>query len=100
MYKHVEMKKLEQEASAGIDTSMSALEACLFLPDYLLDETLNEQGHTATESMEEFQASTLYMEQILRIFPKEFANRLRMSPAYEETLMKYDEAKGEGSKKE
>ncbi len=33
------------------------------------------------------------MEQILRIFPKEYTNRLRMLPAWEETLMKYDETK-------
>jgi hypothetical protein len=28
----------------------------------------------------------------LRIFPQEYANRLRMIPAFEETLMKFDEA--------
>ena len=37
----------------------------------------------------------MYMEQILRIFPKEYTNRLRMIPAFEETLMKYDESKGD-----
>ena len=38
------------------------------------------------------------MEQILRIFPKEYTNRLRMMPSFEETLMKYDEAKSGDSK--
>ena len=41
----------------------------------------------------------MYIEQMLRIFPKEFTNRLRMAPAWEETLMKYDESKG-GDRKE
>ena len=45
--------------------------------------------------MEEFMPAVLYMEQILRIFPKEYSNRLRMIPAFEETLMKYDESKGD-----
>ena len=40
----------------------------------------------------------LYTEQILRIFPKEYTNRLRLLPAWEETLMKYSEASGEGAK--
>ncbi len=39
--------------------------------------------------------AVLYMEQILRIFPKEYSNRLRMIPAFEESLMKYDESKGD-----
>ncbi len=40
----------------------------------------------------------MYIEQILRVFPKEYTNRLRLLPAWEETLMKYDESKGEGGK--
>ena len=45
--------------------------------------------------MEEFMPGVLYMEQILRVFPKEYTNRLRMLPAFEESLMKYDEAKSD-----
>ena len=39
----------------------------------------------------EFAPSTLYSEQVLRIFPKEYTNKLRMLPAYDETLMKFEE---------
>ena len=77
---------------------MSALDACLFLPDYLMEETLGESGLQQAEALEEFQPGVLYMEQILRIFPKEYTARLRMIPAFEETLMKYDEAKGGDAK--
>jgi hypothetical protein len=35
------------------------------------------------------------MEQMLKIFPKEYTCRLKMIPAWEESLMKYDESKGE-----
>ena len=45
--------------------------------------------------MDEFMPGVLYMEQILRIFPREYANRLRMLPAWEETFMKYGESKGD-----
>jgi hypothetical protein len=72
---------------------LKSLEAVLFLPDYLMEETLSEAGEHASESMQEFSPAVLYMEQILRIFPKEYTNRLKMIPAWEETLMKYDEAK-------
>jgi hypothetical protein len=45
----------------------------------------------------------LYMEQMLRIFPREYAVKLKMQPAYEETLMKIAESratKRSGEKKE
>ena len=35
------------------------------------------------------------MEQILKIFPREFTSRLRMIPALEETLMRYNESSGD-----
>ena len=41
---------------------MSALEACFFLPDYLMDETLGESGASVSEALEEFQPAVLYME--------------------------------------
>jgi len=30
----------------------------------------------------------------MRVFPREYGNRLKISPAFEETLMRYEEAKG------
>ena len=78
-----------------MQSQISALEACLFLPDYLMEETLTESGAAYSEAMEEFMPGVLYIEQILRIFPKEYTNRLRMLPAWEETLMKYNESSGD-----
>ena len=98
MYKHHEMQLLEKEAALHLKTQLAAYEACLFLPDYLMDESLTESGSQASEALEEFQPAVLYMEQILRIFPKEYSNKLRMIPAFEESLMKYDEAKSGDSK--
>ena len=46
--------------------------------------------------MEEFKPAKLYIEQILRIFPKEFGNKLLLGPAFEETMMKFEEARGGG----
>ena len=99
MYKHHEVQMIEREANDHVKAQMSALEACLFLPDYLMDETLNETGAQQSEAMEEFMPGVLYMEQVLRMFPREYANRLRMLPAWEESLMKYDESKGDGKAK-
>ena len=39
------------------------------------------------------------MEQMLRIFPREYTARLRLSPAFEETLMRYEEQSGGGPNK-
>jgi hypothetical protein len=35
------------------------------------------------------------MEQMLKILPREYTCKLKMIPAWEETLMKYDESKGD-----
>ena len=41
--------------------------------------------------MSEFMPAILYMEQILRIFPREITCRYKMIPAYEETFMRWAE---------
>ena len=76
---------------------MRALESIVFLPDQLFEECLSQTGESATAENIEFSSSMMYTEQILRVFPREFTARLRMGPAFEETLMRYDESKG-GSK--
>ncbi len=43
-YKNLEFRMLEKEANYALLTQMKALEACMFLPDYLMEETLNESG--------------------------------------------------------
>ncbi len=93
-YKHHEVQQMEKEGVLHLKSQYTALEACMFLPDYLMEETMTESGAQDSEAMEEFMPAVLYMEQILKIFPKEYTNRLRMLPAWEESLMKYDESKG------
>ena len=95
-YKHYEVSMLEKESTLSLKSQLNALEACLFLPDYLMEETFTESGTAQSEAMEEFMPGVLYTEQILSIFPKEYTNRLRLLPAWEETLMKYSESTGEG----
>ena len=73
---------------------MKAMEATIFLPDSLFEESLGDTGETKSSEMQEYTPSTLYIEQVLRILPREYTSRLRMGPAFEETLMKYDESKG------
>ena len=88
MYKYWENQKLEHEGMDSVHTQIDALSACLFLPDYLYEESFSDTGKQGMESMEEFQPGVMYNEQVMHIFPKEFASRMRMQPAFEETLMK------------
>ena len=44
MYKHHETQMIEKEANLHVKAQLSALEACFFLPDYLMEETLTETG--------------------------------------------------------
>ena len=91
MYKHLEVQRLEQEAALQTKAHWDALLACEFLPDYLHDEAFTETEEDLYDDGHEFAPSTLYLEQVLRIFPKEYTNKLRMLPAYDETLMKFEE---------
>lgn len=76
---------------------MNALDSTVFLPDQLFEECLGESGETRSLEHFEYTPGNLYMEQVLKIFPREYTARLKISPAFEETLMKYEESKG-GSK--
>ena len=53
-YKHHEVTLMNKETDVAALTHVKALEACLFLPDYLLEETFNESGAQTSEAMEEF----------------------------------------------
>ena len=35
---------LEKESTLSLQSQLNALEACLFLPDYLMEETFTESG--------------------------------------------------------
>ena len=41
---------------------MKALDAIVFLPDYLLSEALSDTGEQADQEMAEFLPATIYME--------------------------------------
>ena len=73
---------------------LKALDALVFLPDYLFDEATSETGATLSDEMHEFQPGMLYMEQLLRIFPREMSCRYKLLPAFEETFMRWEEARG------
>ena len=48
-----------------------------------------------SEDLAEFKPAYLYMEQMLRMFPKEITVRYKMTPAFEESLLIIEEAKNE-----
>ena len=52
---------------------------------------MSETGQTQSEDMAEFMPAILYMEQILRLYPKELAVKFKMTPAWEESLMRMEE---------
>ena len=41
IYKYHEVSMIEREANEHVKAQVGAIEACLFLPDYLMEETLN-----------------------------------------------------------
>ena len=90
-YKLCEQSLLEQEANLNFKTQAKAFEATFFLPDYLVDEAWSQTGEMENLDIEEFTPAAMYTEQVLRIMPREFTSRLRMLPAFEETLMRMDE---------
>ena len=65
--------------------------AVQFLPDYLNDEVDQQAGDEVSENMSEFTPNMLYTEQMMRLFPREVAVRYKIYPAFEETLMRYQE---------
>ena len=67
----------------------------MFLPDYLMDEILEEDGSQNSEDMHEFRPSMLYMEQMLRVMPREITCRWKLLPAFEESLMRIDDARNQ-----
>lgn len=45
--------------------------------------------------MLEYRPAVLYMEQMMRILPKEMTVKLKMIPAFEESFMRIEEARNE-----
>ena len=61
-YKVIEKAHIEKETNEQLKIQLKAMDAILFLPDYLLEECLSESGETVTEDMQEFRPAILYME--------------------------------------
>jgi len=49
---------------------------------------MSDSGAQAIEDESEFVPAVLYMEQILQMFPPEQTCRMRLIPAFEESLMR------------
>lgn len=74
------------------DVQLKSLDALLFLPDYLLEECIDTQGAIESEDLNEFRPATLYMQQMIRLLPREVTARFKLTPAFEESLMRIEEA--------
>lgn len=86
---------MEEETNKQLKVQINALDAIIFLPDYLMDEILSEDGSINSEDMHEFRPSMLYMEQMLRVMPREITCRWRLLPAFEESLMRIEDARNQ-----
>ena len=83
------------EGTKRLQVQLKALDSLVYLPDYLMDEAMSETGQTHSEDMAEFKPAILYMEQILRLYPKELSVKFKMTPAWEESLMRMEEENNE-----
>eukprot|EP00351_Strombidinopsis_sp_SopsisLIS2011_P006072 CAMPEP_0116880272 /NCGR_PEP_ID=MMETSP0463-20121206/12180_1 /TAXON_ID=181622 /ORGANISM="Strombidinopsis sp, Strain SopsisLIS2011" /LENGTH=128 /DNA_ID=CAMNT_0004530643 /DNA_START=233 /DNA_END=619 /DNA_ORIENTATION=- len=95
-YKIAEHNLVKKEEAVQLKASFEALDAVFFLPDYLMDECLNETGVNDHEDMGEFRPAQLYIEQTMRLFPREITHKFKLIPAFEETLMKIEESRESG----
>jgi len=87
-FKQIEREEIEKEINAQLREQNKAMDSILYLPDYLLEECLQDSGEKESQEMAEFFPSILYTEQILRLYPREMTERLKMTPAFEESFMK------------
>jgi hypothetical protein len=70
-FKTAEKMYLDLEHSKMNSMQIKAIDAILFLPDYLLEETLSDSGAQAMEDESDYTPSVVYMEQIMQMFPPE-----------------------------
>lgn len=81
-FKVAEKTLLDREKSKQINVQLKAMDAILFMPDYMLEEALSDTGEQASEEMKEFMPGYIYLEQILHMFPPEQTCRMRILPAF------------------
>ena len=70
-FKVAEKTLLDLERGKMLQVQMKALDAIVFLPDYLIQEAFSDTGEQADEDMNEFLPGTIYLEQIMQMFPPE-----------------------------
>jgi hypothetical protein len=87
---------LDREEALIVEAQMKALDAVIFLPDHLMEEAIQDTGETQFQDTLEFKPASLYMEQIMRIFPQELTCKYKVIPAFEESFMTMNESKGGG----
>ena len=94
-FKVAEKTLLDMERAKMLDIQLKAMDATLFMPDYLLQETISDTGEQADEDQNEFLPSVIYMEQIMQMFPPEQTCRMRLLPAFQESFMRIAEQRNE-----
>ena len=87
-FKVAEKTLMDLERSKFHNTQIRAMDAIMYLPDYLLQEAMSDSGQQASEDNYEFAPAVVYIEQIMTMFPPEQTARLRLIPAFEESLMR------------
>ena len=68
-----------------------AMDATVFLPDYLLEECFSEWGQEGAEDMEEYQPAIMYMPQMLHILPREETEKYKLLPAFSDSFMRMED---------
>ena len=82
-----------------LKVQMDAMDAIVFLPDYLLNECLGDSGELNAEDTQEFKPAMMYMEQLQHLYPRELSCRWKIIPAFEESLMRIEEARSQEEQK-
>ena len=59
---------------------LKAAQACLFLPDYLMVETidLDDEEELDHDIIYEYEPSTLYLDQVYHLYPRELSMRINL----------------------
>lgn len=96
-FKQVEKTDVEKELAAQLQVQLKAIDSIFFLPDYLMEECLGEDGEMREEDTREYEPYIMYIDQLQRLFPREITAKWRVMPAFEETLMRYEETRAQES---
>ena len=82
---------MDAEESLMIQQQASCDVAKFFLPEYLQDEINSQGGLEMQQNFEEFTPAVMYQDQMMRLFPRQLVVKFKMLPAFEETMMRWQE---------